>query len=269
MADARNPVDGTRIHYEDDGGSGSPVVLHGGFLDSVIDLRGSHLAGALPAPEFRRIFVDHRGLGRSEKPHGSAAYAMSLRARDATAVLDALIIERAHFIGLSWGGRLVLGIAEHAPERVLSIVAVGQQPYAWPDSPLTRAVSAGLDAARTGGANAIVEALERFWDVRFPADTRERWLQNDAPALADAWSAALAEGPISRDLRAWRMPCLLCVGSGDWDFLEGARRAAAEIPGGRFVELGGADHYGAHVSEDQVLIEAVLETLRSATPPSA
>ena len=115
MPDARNAIDATRIHYEDDGGPGAPVVFHGGFLDAIVDVRESHLAAALPALEFRRIFVDHRGLGQSDKPRGSAAYAMSLRARDATAVLDALEIERAHFIGLSWGGRLVFGMAEHAP----------------------------------------------------------------------------------------------------------------------------------------------------------
>jgi pimeloyl-ACP methyl ester carboxylesterase len=52
------------------------------------------------------MYVDHRGLGRSDKPHDPDAYAMSLRAADAVAVIDELDIERAHFIGMSWGGRL-------------------------------------------------------------------------------------------------------------------------------------------------------------------
>lgn len=93
------------------------------------------------------MFADHRGLGRSEKPHDPAAYAMARRAGDARAVLDALGIERAHFAVLSWGARLNFGIGEHAPERILSLVCAGQQPYAWPDTPLTRAVVAGLAAA--------------------------------------------------------------------------------------------------------------------------
>ena len=260
-----NPSDGTQIYFEDDGGSGIPVVLYGGFLDSIVDLRESHLAGSLPPDEFRRVYVDHRGLGRSDKPRGIDAYRMPVRVGDAVAVLDALGIERAHCVGLSWGGRLVFGIAEHAPDRVRSIVAIGQHPLAWPDSPLTRAVMDGVEAARSGGgALAVVDALERFWGVRFPAPTRERWLRNDPIALADGFRAAVTEGPVSGDLGAWRVPCLICLGSGDADFLDGARQAAAEIPGARLVLLAGADHYGAHVSEDAALVAAVLEHLRRA-----
>jgi 3-oxoadipate enol-lactonase len=51
------------------------------------------------------------------------AYATSLRVADAVAVLDELGIERAHFIGTSYGGRLGFGIGEHAPEPVLSLVS--------------------------------------------------------------------------------------------------------------------------------------------------
>ncbi len=262
MPFATNSDDGTRIYFEHDGGSGTPVVLYGGFLDSVVDVRESHLARAIPAGEFRRIHVDHRGLGRSDRPRGAAAYGMEDRAMDAVAVLGALGIDRAHFVGRSWGGRLVFGIAEHAAERVRSIVAIGQQPYAWRDSLLTRAVSAGVEAARTEGTVATVDALARYWGVQFPPAMRDRWLQNDPIAIADSWEAVLGEGDVSTDLRAWSVRFLICLGSGDTDFLDGARRAAAEIPGARLVELAGSDHYQAHVSDDAVLVAAVLETLR-------
>jgi pimeloyl-ACP methyl ester carboxylesterase len=69
MAYATNERDGIRIYFEDDGGEGAPVVFHGGLLDSVADLRESALAQALPNSEFRLIYVDHRGLGNSGKPH--------------------------------------------------------------------------------------------------------------------------------------------------------------------------------------------------------
>ena len=58
---------------------GAPVVLYGGFLDGVADVRESNLARSLPAGEFRMIYVDHRGLGRSDKPHEPGAYAMRRR----------------------------------------------------------------------------------------------------------------------------------------------------------------------------------------------
>jgi pimeloyl-ACP methyl ester carboxylesterase len=120
-----------------------------------------------------------------------------------------------------------------------------------------------LVATGAGGTAALVEALEAFWGVRFPDDRRARWLANDPVALRAAWAAVLAEGPVSDDLTHWRVPCLICVGSADADFIELARQAAREIPGARLVELGGADHYQAHVSEDEVLRDATLRTLRA------
>jgi pimeloyl-ACP methyl ester carboxylesterase len=263
MPYATNRLDGARIFYQDDGGEGVPVVLHGGFLDSVEDVRESSLARALNPAEFRTVYVDHRGLGRSDKPHEPSAYAMQLRVADAIGVLDALAISRAHFIGMSWGGRLAFGIGEHAPERVASLVVLGQQPYTWPDSPLTRAVTEGLAASRTKGAVAVVEALETFWGVQFPNPRRARWLENDPAAMQSAWTTVLAEGSVARDLRRWQIPCLICMGSADADFHDLARQAAAEIPGARFVALSAADHYQAHISEDEVLLEAVLRTLRA------
>ena len=147
------------------------------------------------------------------------------------AVLDELAIGQAHFVGMSWGGRLAFGVGQHAPERVLSLVVLGQQPYGWPDSPLTRAVTEGLVVSRTRGAVGVVEALEAFWGVQFPNPRRARWLDNDPTALEAAWTTVLAEGPVSDNLRAWRVPCLICIGSADADFIDQARQAAAEIPG--------------------------------------
>jgi len=139
MPFARNALDASRVYFEDEGDDGAAVVLHGGLLDSVDLVRASHIAQALQGlpDEFRLIYVDHRGLGQSDKPHDAKAYAMPLRVADAVAVLDELGIESAHFIGNSWGARHGFGIGEHAPERVLSLVLGGQQPYAIdPDGPL-------------------------------------------------------------------------------------------------------------------------------------
>jgi pimeloyl-ACP methyl ester carboxylesterase len=108
MPYATNALDGSRVYFEDDGGDGTPVVLHGGIIDSVDLVRESNIAQALqelPRDEFRLIYVAHRGVGGSDKPHEVEAYAMPLRVADAVAVLDELGIERAHFIGNSWGGK--------------------------------------------------------------------------------------------------------------------------------------------------------------------
>jgi pimeloyl-ACP methyl ester carboxylesterase len=264
MPYATNALDGSRVYLELDAGGGAAVVLHGGILDSVDSVRASYVAQALARlrGEFGCIYVDHRGVGQSDKPHDAAAYAMPLRVADAVAVLDELGIERAHFIGNSWGGRFGFGIGEHARERVLSLVLGGQQPYAIdPDGPLARVVTEALVASRREGIAAFVQALEAFSGIRFPDTLRAQYLDNDPAAVEAAWSAALTEGAISEDLRAWRVRCLIYIGAGDVDFYDQARRAAHEIPNAEFFSLEELDHLGAHLRNEAVLT-AVLRTLR-------
>lgn len=266
MPYAKNPLDGNRVYFEDDGGNGAAVVLHGGLLDSVDLVRGSHIAQALQElrEEFRLIYVDHRGVGRSDKPHEVEAYAMPLRVADAMAVLDELGIERAHFIGNSWGGRLGFGIGEHVPERVLSLVISGQQPYAInPDGPLAHAVMQTLaESRREGSLEPFVRALESFAGGQLPDTLRVRWLDNDPLAIEAAWSAGMAEGSISEDLGAWKLRCLIYAGTEDVDFHGQAQRAASEIPNAEFISLEELKHVGAHLAQVDPLIPAVLRTLR-------
>ncbi|HET7271870.1 MAG TPA: alpha/beta hydrolase [Rubrobacter sp.] len=266
MPYASNALDGSRVYFEDDGGDGAAVVLHGGLLDRVDLVRGSHVARALQRlpEEFRLIYADHRGLGRSDKPHEVEAYAMPLRVGDAVAVLDELAIERAHFIGNSWGGRLGFGIGEHAPERVVSLVIGGQQPYAInPDGPLARAVAQAVsESRREGSLEPFVEALESFAGTQLPDELRTRWLDNDPAAIDAAWSAGMAEGDISEDLGAWDVRCLIYVGAGDVDFHDQARRAAGEIPRAEFISLENLEHVGAHLASADPVLPAVLGTLR-------
>jgi pimeloyl-ACP methyl ester carboxylesterase len=267
MPYAVNPRDGSRIYFEDDGGAGAPVLLYGGILDSVELVRRSRVVDALRelGDELQLVFADHRGLGRSDRPHDVAAYAMPLQAADAVAVLDALDIERTHVIGRSYGGRLAFGIGEHAPQRVLSLVAGGQQPYAVErDGPLARVIVASLEGTRRDGVHVLVEALESYWDTRFPEPERSGYLEQDGAAVAAAAEAMLAHGPIAPSLAAWRFPCLLYLGAGDVDFVAQAERAAAEIPNAELVALADLDHYGAHFEADAV-IPAIIRTLRAAT----
>jgi pimeloyl-ACP methyl ester carboxylesterase len=269
MPYATNAVDGTRVHFEDDG-DGTPVVLHGGIIDSVDLVRESKIAQALqelPKDEFRLIYVAHRGVGHSDKPHEVEAYTMPLRVADAVAVLDELGIERAHFIGNSWGGRLGFGIGEHAPERVLSLVIGGQQPYAIdPEGPLAHAATETLaESRREGSMEPFVEMLESFAGTHIPDALRERWLDNDPEAIEAAWSAAIDEGAISEDLSAWEPRCLIYVATGDVDFHDQAQQAADEIPNAEFISFEESDHVGAHLAEVDPVLTAVLRTLRASS----
>jgi pimeloyl-ACP methyl ester carboxylesterase len=87
--------------------------------------------GVLPllAGEYRCVMPDLRGLGWSSAPtHG---YEKQTLANDVLAVLDALGIERAGFIGHDWGGWIAFLIALEAPRRVRSLLALNIVPP-WP-----------------------------------------------------------------------------------------------------------------------------------------
>jgi 3-oxoadipate enol-lactonase len=258
MPYARNRLDGTRIYFEDDGGRGAPVVFHGGLLDTVTLVRGSPIAQALQPrdEEFRLVYVDHRGIGRSDKPLDVEA--------DAVAVLEELDIEQAHFIGTSYGGRLGFGIGEHAPKRVLSLVIGGQQPFAMdPNTPVARAITEGAAAAQKEGMEAFVEALETVFGTRVPDAQRAVYLDNDPAAVEAMCRVMLDEGAIATDLGSWSVPCLIFIGARDADFIDEARRAADEIPNSEFISLEELGHMGAHLQHD-VVLPAVLRTLRAA-----
>lgn len=267
MPYATNLTDGVRTYFEDSGGSGSPVLFYTGFADPLEVAKSSRLARALSG-EFRQIFADHRGQGGSDKPHEASAYLLGTRVRDAVTVLDALGIERAHFLGSSWGARLGFALGEHAPERVLSLVLCGNQPYAWDlESPTARAVAAAIAASRQEGMRGFVETFESALGYRFPEPERTWTLEkNDPAALEAAWRSAQVEGPVSRDLSAWRAPCLICVGEAD-EMHDDAKRAAEEIPGAKFVSLAGHSHISAFYEADDLLLPHILELLRSATSP--
>ncbi|HEX6207263.1 MAG TPA: alpha/beta fold hydrolase [Actinomycetota bacterium] len=263
MPYAANPIDGVRTFFEDAGGRGTPVLVYPGFSDPLEYAKSSPLAKAL-SDDFRLIFADHRGQGRSDKPHEVSAYALPTRVADATAILDALGIDRAHYLGFSWGARLGFAIGEHAPQRVLSLVLCGNQPYEWPvDGPMMRAVTEAVAAGREHGMVAFVETWESSIGERFPEPARSWMLENDPLALDAAFRSVSVEGSISRDLGKWSTPCLVYAGADD-EMHQNAARAAAEIPTASFLSLPGETHFSAERVAGE-LLPRVLELFRSAS----
>jgi pimeloyl-ACP methyl ester carboxylesterase len=266
MPYATNPADGVRTYFEDSKGKGPPIVFYTGFADPLEVAKTSRLAQTLGA-EYRLVFADHRGQGGSDKPHDTAAYALPTRVADAVGVLDVLGIERVHFLGSSWGARLGFALGEHAPERVLSLLLSGNQPYAWDlKSSTSKAVAAAIAASRREGMTGFVQTFESALGYRFPEPNRTWTLEkNDPAALEAAWRSVRREGPVSSDLSAWKMPCLICAGEAD-EMYGDAKRAADEIPGAKFVSLAGHSHISAFYEADELLLPHILQLLRSASP---
>lgn len=262
MPYSTNPTDGVRTYFEDTGGDRQPVLVYPGFTDPLEYARSSPLTQGL-RDEFRLVFADHRGHGRSDKPHDVSSYALTTRVADAVAVLDELGIGRAHYLGFSWGARLGFAIGEHAPDRVRSLVLCGNQPYAWPlDGPLFRGIRDAVTAGKARGMTAFVETWESSIGERFSEPERSWILENDPFALDAALGSIRAEGTVSPDLTRWRVPCLIYAGEDD-EMHANAARAASEIPNATFVSLPGHTHFSAERVVGE-LLPHVVELFRAA-----
>ncbi len=102
-------------------GSGPAVVFVHGFPDLAL---GWHKQlGAVADLGFHAIAPDMRGYGGSSCPHPVDAYTLAELTGDLVALLDALDIEKAVFVGHDWGGFVTWGMAVLHPERVAGIAA--------------------------------------------------------------------------------------------------------------------------------------------------
>ena len=108
------------IEYELDGPEDAPVLmLHHSLATS--HKMWDDLSIAL-AQQLRVLRFDARGHGQSDAPAGD--YNFEQLAGDATGLMDALGIERAHHVGLSMGGMVAQYLGIHAPERLHSLTLV-------------------------------------------------------------------------------------------------------------------------------------------------
>lgn len=115
-------VRGQRLHYEDSGGVGGPLVLcHGFLMDS--EMFGPQVAAL--APRHRVITWDQRGHGQTASTAEQFTYWDS--ADDLAALLDDLGVERAVVGGMSQGGFVGLRFALRYPQRTAGLVLIDTQ----------------------------------------------------------------------------------------------------------------------------------------------
>lgn len=110
-------VRGLRVYFEVHG-SGAPVMWISGTGG---DLRQNPNRGRGPLEaRFEVLMYDQRGLGRTGKP--DVRYTMADYADDAAALMESLGWERAHVVGVSFGGMVAQHLALRHPDRVDRLV---------------------------------------------------------------------------------------------------------------------------------------------------
>lgn len=163
----------TDLHFLDSGGDETPLVVIHGLLGSADNWR-SH------AKQWQRrhrvITVDLRNHGRSPHVAGMGYAAM---AEDLLALLDRLDVERAHLLGHSMGGKVVISLARLAPERVASLIVADIAPVAYGhdhDSVFAalRRVEAGAPTNRREADALLAEHVEESAVRLFLATNLER-----------------------------------------------------------------------------------------------
>ena len=106
---------GNAVRCFDSGGDKPPVILLHGLSNSIEiwDRVIPTLARA-----FRVLAFDLLGFGQSDRP--DAAYDSAFYLRELSGFLDAVGLKRAHLVGNSLGGGIVLRFAAAQPDRVAS-----------------------------------------------------------------------------------------------------------------------------------------------------
>jgi pimeloyl-ACP methyl ester carboxylesterase len=116
-------VGGVKIHYNEAGSGPALVLIHGGGPGASGWSNYSRNIEPL-SRHFRVLTPDLPGFGKSDvKPRGSAMPAWY--ATKMGEFLDALGIEKAHFVGNSLGGMVTLRLALDRPEKVDRMVLMG------------------------------------------------------------------------------------------------------------------------------------------------
>lgn len=181
--------------------------------------------------------------------HGAAAGAplpvtMRDMAADLLELLDALGLEKAHLVGLSYGGGIVQTAAVLAPERFSSMTLMATTNVAF-DAFEGRARSIEQD----GMAAQVAPSLVRWftpdalavdgWGVRY---ARDAVLRHDPRHAAAAWRAFTTIDVQGRNA-GFTAPTLVLAGERDASTTPQVMAGiAADVPGARYVEMPGTPH---------------------------
>jgi len=196
--------------------------------------------------DFRVLRFDSRGHGASEAPAGT--YTIEQLADDTLALLDAMNIDRCHFVGLSMGGMIGQQLALQAPERIASLMLADTSSF-YPASVLP-VWEERIALVRARGMEAVVAAtLERWFTARFHSEhpqevARIGELIRRTPVAGYIGCAhAIPRINFTEQLATIRCPTRVVVGAEDLGTPVAMARAIADaIPGADLHVIDAAAH---------------------------
>jgi pimeloyl-ACP methyl ester carboxylesterase len=112
--------DGVRVWYEVHGDAETTIMLMPGWG---LPLQSWKAQIPYLSRHFRVLAYDTRGTGRSDRPSGTAAYALSEHVADVLAIMDVADVRSAVMVGKSRGALTALMLAADHPDRVDAVIA--------------------------------------------------------------------------------------------------------------------------------------------------
>jgi len=265
-----NPV---RLHVQDSGGDGRPVVLiHGWPLSGEA---WQPQVGPLTDAGYRVIAYDRRGFGRSDKPDGGFDY--DTLAADLAGLIEERDLRDVTLVGFSMGGGEVARyIANHGQDRLRSVVfAAAVPPYLMktednPEGPLTPEKAKEMEDGLKADRETFFDGFTRdFFSAKGELKVSEAQRQ-DAIALCLQSDQVAALGCMKAfgttdfrdDLVKVTVPTLVLHGDSDATvpFEGSGQRTHAAIAGSRLVVLRDAPH-GCNASHADEFNAALLDFL--------
>jgi pimeloyl-ACP methyl ester carboxylesterase len=252
---------GVTLNYEISG-EGDPLLLIMGTSGSI--LLWAEMVPRL-AEQYQVIAFDNRGLGGSERGQGEITVAGM--AEDASALLEALDIPRAHAMGWSLGSAVVQELALAHPEQVASaimyatwgrcdgfqrsVLAALRLPYA------VRDMDAALATAGIAFSPQLLDHPDfaKMLEPMLPAFPQN---EEQMQVTTEQWDADLAHDTLDR-LGQITAPTLVVVGEQDLLTPQWQSKAVADaIPGACFeLVTGPGSSHGLHIERPDDLVRIV------------
>lgn len=138
-----------RFHYHMHG-RGEPLLLINGFCG---DLYSWNRFVPLIDNRYRSIVFDNRGSGLTVSP--DLPFTMERMADDASDLLEAIGVEKAHVLGWSMGGNIAQELAIRHPDKVAALVLVSTYMRRPPRS--SYVIDAMVNSVKEGAS------IETFW----------------------------------------------------------------------------------------------------------
>lgn len=237
-------VNGVELSYAVYGTGNAPWITFSHSLAANKDMWLPQIE--LLSKQYRILSYDIRGHG--ESPVSERAFTPMDLAQDVIGLLDALAIDKTHFVGLSLGGMIGQELALHFPQRLLSLVACNCR------SDVPPAGVAGwmerVALVKSGGIEAIVEPTFARWfsegfeqrDPSAAAAVRAMIGSTSADGYINAINALIQVSNRQR-LNELTMPVLFIAGAQDMAAPAAEMRAMhASATGSQYCELNPAGH---------------------------